>query len=57
MGALTQDHKKLIRSNPVKAILGGFEHENEEVLGYALSVATSKQHYTATFRAKCNGWI
>lgn len=48
---LNQRQRNLIKSSPVRHIVGAYEQGNETVLDYALSVATPSQHAQAVHRA------
>lgn len=48
---LTLDQKKLIRSAPIKSIVGAYESGNEAVLDYALSVAKPSEKIKARQKA------
>jgi len=46
----------MIRSNPIKALVGAYEHGNDTVLDYALSVATEPQKIKARQKAVFAGY-
>lgn len=56
MNELTSQHKSMIRSNPIKALVGAYEHGNGKVLDYALSIATEPQKIKARQKAMFAGF-